>query len=47
MKHNFSQKEMAKKIGIDISSLNVIENGHRNMSKKTRAKIYKLIEADY
>lgn len=40
---NLSQQKLAELIGMDLTSVNEIENGHRNPSLKTIGKIAKAL----
>lgn len=43
-KLNISQKELAKTLGVSISSVNRWENGHFNPTKLVRFRVYKLLK---
>lgn len=42
-KENISQKELAKRVGVSLQTINSIENGIQEPTKLTEAKIYLVI----
>jgi DNA-binding XRE family transcriptional regulator len=43
-----SQRELAKRLGIGVETLSRIENGHDNLSRKVKSKIYEYLnDGDY
>lgn len=42
-KENISQKELARRVGVSLQTINSIENGLQEPSKLTAAKIYLVI----
>ena len=42
-KENISQRELAKRVGVSLQTINSIENGIQEPTKLTEAKIYLII----
>ena len=45
-KNRMSQKELAKRAGVTLQTINSVENGHQKPSKVTEAKIRLVIEGE-
>ena len=45
-KENISQRELAKRVGVSLQTINSIENGIQEPTKLTEAKIYLTINND-
>lgn len=43
-KESISQKELARRVGVSLQTINSIENGLQEPSKLTEAKIYLVID---
>lgn len=43
-RESISQKELARRVGVSLQTINSIENGLQEPSKLTEAKIYLVIE---
>lgn len=43
VKHDLSQSDLAKKCGVSLQTINMIENGKQKPHKKTEAKIRMII----